>query len=42
MAVQALVRRMAELAKNPSVDLPPINKASLELYATRGATEAET
>ena len=42
MAVQALVRRMAELAENPSVDLPLINKANLELYATRGATETET
>ena len=39
MAVQALIRRMAE---NPSVDLPLINKANLELYATRGATETET
>ena len=43
MAVQALIRRMAELAENPSVDdLPLINKANLELYATRGATETET
>ena len=42
MAVPALVRRMAELAENPSVDLPLINKANLELYATRGATETET
>ena len=42
MAVQALIRRVAELAKNPSADLPFINKENLELYAMRGVTEAET
>ena len=41
MAVQALIRRVAELAKNPSTDLPLINDTNLELYARRGVTEGE-
>ena len=39
MAVQALIRRVAELSQNPSADLPPIHDANLELYASRGVTE---
>ena len=41
MAVRALIRRVAEHGKNPSADLLLINKANLELYATRGVTEPE-